>query len=713
MKKILLPLVLLIYSLGTLSGQNIILNTQGDVNTIGPTLIGAIGDLSIHYDVPINPITDLSLLSGISSVNTLNIYSNEFLPSLNGLDNLTSINGDLLIHNNPALTDISALDQINTVENLEVLGNVSLANLSGLDGLFQIHGSLYIGGNDVLTDMSALQNLNIIKGALKVSFNKKLKDLSGLEGVSLIGTDPNLPTSGLFEILFNDLLEDINAVENLSGVNRVWIQGNPELCNCEVVLTMDDYTLSNFITMNKTGCNSLQEIDQGLGCPQCDNSIAEGEILFPCTGEAVVGLKVDLSGANMATTMTDGDGKYSFEIPNTGEIRIQPEQSNNSPLCGVSTYDLILMALHIEDVNAGITAGINILETYPRIAADIDQDNIITYDDLIELRKLLLFIITDFEEVTSWVTVYPLSFENNGPTNPPFYDDFILYNNTEEVQCNHDFMALKMGDLNCSISQSGTQNPDGLVSCPELKIAEGGKGGRENTKFIIQDQSLKAKQIYQIPVYSPNFDARNAFEFGLESDYGALEIMGIQSSQLPNMNKQNYSRQKNLFNAIWFDTKPLSLGPDQPIFYLQVQAKKDLASLQGLVDLRVGGLNNVSYDKKGSASSIELSFSRGKEDKGYTEKRLSGKTTSGVSGVSLAPNPFYGNTTLTFIADTVQPVFLHLLNATGQRVLEESFSAELGRNVHAINMAEMLPGVYYYQLQHSGKESSTGTIIKF
>ena len=121
-------------------------------------------------------------------------------------------------------------------------------------------------------------------------------------------------------------------------------------------------------------------------------------------------------------------------------------------------------------------------------------------------------------------------------------------------------------------------------------------------------------------------------------------------------------------------------------------------------------MNNVSYDKKGVASRIELSFSRGK---GSTEKRLSGKTTSGVSEVSLAPNPFYGNTTLTFIADTVQPVFFHLLDATGQRVLEESFSAELGTNVHEINMAEMLPGVYYYQLQHSGKESSTGTIIKF
>jgi len=206
-------------------------------------------------------LLNLSGLESINSVGRLAIGSNDKLANLSGLDNLSSVSGDVSIggfsmdaipfaeihcSGNPSLLDISALSNLISVESLSIHCNDSLSDLSGLENLDTIYRSLYIGfawendfefgtaGNPLLTSLSGLHGLISIGEEVSIQGNVSLEDLTGLNKI------------------------------NEALINSLTIRFNHSLSTCEAsgicdYLALPDATIE--IHENAPGCNSPEEVE--------------------------------------------------------------------------------------------------------------------------------------------------------------------------------------------------------------------------------------------------------------------------------------------------------------------------------------------------------------------------------------------------------------------------------------------------------------------
>ena len=157
------------------------------------------------------------------------------ITNLNGLSNITKINGDLII---------GSFDNYNTEGQLVNNGNYNLSSLTGLHSLTEVGGNLIIQNNPVLENLSGLNALTSIGGNLTIGEHKRynalhnkilsggnpmLENLNGLTALSSIG--------GSLTIVDNDVLGDINGLSSLttigttSGTGNIYIAGNAQLIN--------------------------------------------------------------------------------------------------------------------------------------------------------------------------------------------------------------------------------------------------------------------------------------------------------------------------------------------------------------------------------------------------------------------------------------------------------------------------------------------------
>jgi len=186
-----------------------------------------------------NPLlTNLEGLDNLSSIDgNLGIDLNETLVSLEGLDNLNSVGGGLYIFQNFTLNNIENLIALNSIGGGLYIGSNALTNLTGLDNIESLGGDLSIGGSQHLESLSGLENIVSISGKLSIGENELLTNLDALSKLTTVGggivinfNDNITSLNGLHNIqsmdgnLFiaeNDLLNDISALHNITTVNGV------------------------------------------------------------------------------------------------------------------------------------------------------------------------------------------------------------------------------------------------------------------------------------------------------------------------------------------------------------------------------------------------------------------------------------------------------------------------------------------------------------
>lgn len=229
------------------------------------------------------------------------------------------------------------------------------------------------------------------------------------------------------------------------------------------------------------GCNEigtqpveLWVIDMVGNADFCETYVIIQDNFGNCTGNATVsgalqtemqsGLEeahVEVAGQNPAgpnftqVGMTDKDGKFKFQnaIPMMSDFTVTPLK-DDTPLNGVSTFDLVLISKHI--------LGLEPLNTpYKMIAADANRSGSITTYDIVELRKLILGIYTDLPNNTSWRFI-DKQFVFPDPANP-FKSIFPENKTVSQVQSSklgEDFVAVKVGDLNNSVMANSLSTPE-------------------------------------------------------------------------------------------------------------------------------------------------------------------------------------------------------------------------------------------------------------
>jgi len=309
------------------------LNGLNNLATVG-------GNLLIQREEYLEDLSGLESLINIGGSLILEIAEWDFITepafSLQGLNNLKTI-GSIL---NISKTGISTLEHLTSLESVSALSiaMTSLENLNGLEFINNLqHLSLY--RNPHLTDLSALENLTKVEGYVSISSNESLPNLNGLENLTFIGGSFSIgqkPPAYLQRI--DQPITDISALENLSFVG-----GDFSLTDCpflETCCTVFNF-LNNvqgevFFKNNNQNCNSWESLFANCEGKQVNaqafwdennNGIWDGNEQF-----SIQNFKIN---PEVAYSYSDASGFSSAFLQNYGvyDLTCQPNSSlwTNAP----------------------------------------------------------------------------------------------------------------------------------------------------------------------------------------------------------------------------------------------------------------------------------------------------------------------------------------------------------------------------------------------
>ena len=414
---------------------------------------------------------------------------------------------------------------------------------------------------------------------------------------------------------------------------------------------------------NRDFCLTFVEVQDNNNA--CGTPAASGEIAGAVATETsanVEGVEVQLSGARSMMYMTNTAGSFSFDgLAQGGDYTVTPQKDQNH-LNGVSTFDLVLISKHI--------LGVSQLDSpYKLIAADVNNSQSVTTLDLIQLRKLILNIDTEFANNTSWRFI-DRAHNFASPSNPwsATIPEFKNINNLGE-NAEAQFVAVKIGDVN------GSANVEARSATGTFAI---------NTA----EQSMVAGNEYTI-----NFSADMA------------NIAGYQFT----LNVAN----AEIVDVIYGAAKAENFGVFTKEGVITTSFNGEAAGTLFSVVVRATADVNVS-----EAISINSRYTNAEA---YTNDASNLNVALNVAGATAAeaafalnqntPNPFQGETVIGFNLPEAQEATIAVQDVAGRtiKVIEGDFVS--GYNQVTLNSNDLpSAGVYFYTLT-AGDKSATKKLI--
>jgi hypothetical protein len=277
------------------------------------TTLDGLDDLAaVHGDLRVVDNDALESIEALGSLTTvdgdLNVSQNPMLTDLDGLHFLADVGGYVLLFKDKALSDISALSSLTAIGGyLEINDCDALSSLAGLDALTTLGEDLDLRDNAALADISALSNLTTIavgEGgiALSILINASLESLEGLNGVTHIG--------GKVQILLNTVLSDVSALGNVTAITGdVVISSNPALCDDAVASLVSDIEVSGLVDVSANLDCGPPALD---GCqPTALGDYVQGVAIVPANPDDCTDAAIVVSGSHPGTG-------YGFGTVNTG-----------------------------------------------------------------------------------------------------------------------------------------------------------------------------------------------------------------------------------------------------------------------------------------------------------------------------------------------------------------------------------------------------------
>lgn len=148
---------------------NVTLNNAGDIAAL-TGFDGISGNVTVGGGLTsLVGLEDLRYVGG-----DFNIISS-LLVNLDGIDNLTTVNGNFTIQSNSSLIDVDALTSLYRVTDLQILNHTSLVDASGMcPCLTTVGDDLVISGNSALTSMEGAFPSLTTGGYIDISSNSSL-----------------------------------------------------------------------------------------------------------------------------------------------------------------------------------------------------------------------------------------------------------------------------------------------------------------------------------------------------------------------------------------------------------------------------------------------------------------------------------------------------------------------------------------------------------
>ncbi len=366
---------------------------------------------------------------------------------------------------------------------------------------------------------------------------------------------------------------------------------------------------------------------------------------------------------------SDDQGHFQFPhaIPLSSGAVLTPIKDND-PLNGVSTFDLVLINKHI--------LGLEPLNSpYKMIAADANNSRSITTFDIVELRKLILGVYTEFPENSSWRFV-DKSYAFPNPLNP-FQEIFPETKSVADVQgdmMTEDFVAVKTGDVNGNAITSSLQFSDDRNAGMLL--------------FDIQDRMIKPGEVFTVDLHT----AETVLGFQFTLLFPGLQVLDVQPGA--GMSAENFGSFPE-DNAL---TVSVNAGRDpmeETGFAVTFRATS-AGLLRQLLSLSSRITKAEAYRQSGQQTAYELL------DVGLRFNEAGASTVSSV-GFELyqnQPNPWTNKTRVGFHLPEATDATLTVYDEAGRILFERTETCNRGYNAILIDNSLLgVSGLLYYKLE--------------
>lgn len=384
---------------------------------------------------------------------------------------------------------------------------------------------------------------------------------------------------------------------------------------------------------------------------------------------------------------SEENGQFYFAPANYNEELTISLFKEDSPINGVSTYDLYLLEQHLELINP-------LPGDLSHISADVNRDGLVDRDDYDEIRNLILGNQYHFSQVEPWRFVY---INEDGNYFLPNYKQSLinvpLFNKPLKDM---GIIAVKVGDFDLDAlpnkSLAHNQEVENVVSL----------------EFLLQSVAMGSDFI-DIEFYSSNFEKIKGFQFSLAFDPELLSFFSVKGNEIPLTDSNiglNYIGD-GLITFSWNALTPKTIGSESPLFVLRFKNKEpNIDPLESQFYLKNFPTLTEAYSSKYRLMDINVGH-----------KVLSSTPFVGEGAYHLFqnyPNPFNRVTYIEFFIPFDGYVTFKIFDGSGKIfvVLSEKFKA--GKNILQIDQS-LLPssGVYYYQMSVDEFVSTKKMIINY
>ncbi len=356
--------------------------------------------------------------------------------------------------------------------------------------------------------------------------------------------------------------------------------------------------------------------------------------------------------------MTDLQGDFAFSDLDPYTNYTLEATMDDSYLNGVSTLDILLIQKHI--------LGLQILDSpYKVIAADANGSSKVTAVDIVELRKLILGIYEELPSSTSWKFVdeseiYP------DPTHPFPFSELIDYYNVSQNMIQSDFIAVKIGDVNGTVSLTSNlevENRNAGTAKLHVSLLDG------NQAAVIAGEDMHLDG-FQMSLYNSD-----------NIDFAALQPGVLELSNA------NYTiTTDNKMNISWNVQSAIKVNEGDVLFFIET-ARELESKTQFVLDQSA-----ITAELYKQAEDLETKI--------YDINLRNLETNNGFSLYQNVPNPFNETTNVSFNLPTDSDARITVTDVTGKLLYAKTSNYQKGFNAIQINIDQIhSSGLLYLKLE--------------
>ncbi len=386
---------------------------------------------------------------------------------------------------------------------------------------------------------------------------------------------------------------------------------------------------------------------------------------------------ISVNEPTIPTQVTGPDGTYDFpRIPANVESCEINLSKNTTAVNGLGVQDIITLQRHLLEYDT-------LANPYQWLAGDVNLSNSLTSLDLIAIRRVILFIDSDFDATESWRFV-PETHDFIDPLDPwanpvPWNGNCSDLNQAMEEL---DFVAIKMGDV------SGNADPD-LLQAGDT---------RTTFPFQLNDQKLEAGKEYTITFSQENLKSVIGFACQIEFDPLLISVLAIEKQNHDPAEFMLFDRFDDGSPGTWtgmagsLNYRTLDNLPE--VFSWKIKAKQS-GYLSDAVQLSTEYPAHVLLeDQRRQLLTLEFLGQPSNNDPGQNNFDL-----------TVVPNPFRGGTRITLNANPLSKVNLTLTNTLGETIFYQEIKPQ--NDPHEILLNDDIfkeSGLYWLLIQKNGKK---------